>query len=374
MNPYGGVMAIIKYGHRDLDVACRLDVAEGRDRLTAWRLLRGEEGLGSEQLPNGVRIWLRPGARGRASELARQEARCCGFLDLELASDGDHEERGLIRPLGRQSGHRRFSPSAARRLRAITAAREAGFSLEQIRDLLDSQAEGSGDWRGLVEGRIAEVRARIERLEHVAQALAGDARAMGRRHVLGRSHAPQRPGEARALPPHQPGHEHRHRWLGRGIVHRDLAPVTIEFVRQPLRGAGQPPGEERGGRLRAFDALATQALRQMRVPGGSGNRKLRLRLQPGQRHLGITGRVCGVGERPEGAPRLAAHRVVEHGTAGAQPGSQPPQRHTQIVQRLGVRRDEAGMRRPHVMEQRPPDHPGGAPGGLGQQLGSQLRQ
>jgi hypothetical protein len=82
-------MAIIKYGHRDLDVACRLDVAEGRDRLTAWRLLRGEEGLGSEQLPNGVRIWLRPGARGRASELARQEARCCGFLDLELASDGD---------------------------------------------------------------------------------------------------------------------------------------------------------------------------------------------------------------------------------------------------------------------------------------------
>ena len=87
-----------------------------------------------------------------------------------------YEERGLIRPLGRQSGHRRFSPSAARRLRAITAAREAGFSLEQIRDLLDSQAEGSGDWRGLVEGRIAEVRARIERLETIEAALSDSLR------------------------------------------------------------------------------------------------------------------------------------------------------------------------------------------------------
>jgi len=82
-----------------------------------------------------------------------------------------YQELGLISPIGHASGRRRFGESAAGRLRAITAARQAGFSLEQIRRLLDSQAEGTVEWRELVTGKITEVRARIERLQAIEATL-----------------------------------------------------------------------------------------------------------------------------------------------------------------------------------------------------------
>jgi DNA-binding transcriptional MerR regulator len=78
-----------------------------------------------------------------------------------------YEELGLVQPAGRQSGRRLFAESAAKRVRAIIAAREAGFSLEVIRSLFDSQAEGSEAWRGLVEAKIGELRSRIERLQAI---------------------------------------------------------------------------------------------------------------------------------------------------------------------------------------------------------------
>jgi hypothetical protein len=34
-------------------------------------------------------MWLRPDARKAAEDLARREAGCCGFLDLELALNDD---------------------------------------------------------------------------------------------------------------------------------------------------------------------------------------------------------------------------------------------------------------------------------------------
>ena len=82
-----------------------------------------------------------------------------------------YEELGLIRPLQRVSGRRLFGDEAAARLRAITAAREAGFSLEEIRRLLDSQSEGTREWRTLVEAKIASVEERVDRLRIVAQIL-----------------------------------------------------------------------------------------------------------------------------------------------------------------------------------------------------------
>ncbi len=82
-----------------------------------------------------------------------------------------YQELGLVSPVGHASGRRRFDEAAAGRLRAITAARQAGFSLDQIRRLLDSQAEGSAEWRELVADKITEVRARIERLQAVEATL-----------------------------------------------------------------------------------------------------------------------------------------------------------------------------------------------------------
>ena len=82
-----------------------------------------------------------------------------------------YEELGLIEPVGRESGHRLFAEEAPRRLRTITAAREAGFSLTEIGRLLSSQAEGTDEWRSLVEAKIDSVETRIERLEAVARTL-----------------------------------------------------------------------------------------------------------------------------------------------------------------------------------------------------------
>jgi DNA-binding transcriptional MerR regulator len=82
-----------------------------------------------------------------------------------------YEELGLIEPVGRESGRRLFGEGTPPRLRAISAAREAGFSLAEIRMLLGSQAAGTDEWRSLVEAKIDSVEARIERLQAIAQTL-----------------------------------------------------------------------------------------------------------------------------------------------------------------------------------------------------------
>ncbi len=82
-----------------------------------------------------------------------------------------YEELGLIRPVRRESGRRLFEEGTPRRLRAISAAREAGFSLEEIGRLLGSQAAGTDEWRSLVERKIGSVEARAERLQAIASTL-----------------------------------------------------------------------------------------------------------------------------------------------------------------------------------------------------------
>ena len=79
-----------------------------------------------------------------------------------------YERLGLVDPAGREGGRRVFGDNAWRRLKAITAAREAGFSLHEVRRLLDSQAEGSQDWKALVEEKIRDVEDRIQRLVAVS--------------------------------------------------------------------------------------------------------------------------------------------------------------------------------------------------------------
>jgi DNA-binding transcriptional MerR regulator len=89
-----------------------------------------------------------------------------------------YESMGLIEPLGRESGRRVFAESTANRLRAITTAQEAGFSLDEIGRLLDSQSAGTERWRALVEAKIAEVHSRIERLQGI-EATLGDSLSCG---------------------------------------------------------------------------------------------------------------------------------------------------------------------------------------------------
>ena len=80
-------METLRYRHRHLDVACELQAADAAAQAGEWRHLREEAGLGCDPIPGGVRLWLRPEARGVAADLARREAGCCGFLDFELTDE-----------------------------------------------------------------------------------------------------------------------------------------------------------------------------------------------------------------------------------------------------------------------------------------------
>jgi hypothetical protein len=82
-------MPNLHYEHQHVDVACNLDAAEMGTRAAEWRRLRESLGLGADPVPGGARLWLRPDAWETASDLARREADCCGFLDFDLVSDGD---------------------------------------------------------------------------------------------------------------------------------------------------------------------------------------------------------------------------------------------------------------------------------------------
>jgi len=91
-------METTRHDHRHLDVACELQAAEAGARAEEWRRLRDDSGLGSEPIPGGVRLWLRPEARSTAEDLARREADCCGFLDLELATEADRLRLDITSP------------------------------------------------------------------------------------------------------------------------------------------------------------------------------------------------------------------------------------------------------------------------------------
>lgn len=79
-----------------------------------------------------------------------------------------YERHGLLPEAERVSGQRRFDGTTVRRLGVIDVAKQAGFSLEEIRVLLDSIDDGAPahrELRALAERKLPEVDALIERAE-----------------------------------------------------------------------------------------------------------------------------------------------------------------------------------------------------------------
>ena len=81
-------MDTVHFEHRHLDLACELEEEKAGAQVDEWRSLR-TRALQVEPIPGGVRMWLPADAWAAAEDLARRESACCGFLDLELAPDGD---------------------------------------------------------------------------------------------------------------------------------------------------------------------------------------------------------------------------------------------------------------------------------------------
>ncbi|MBB4661792.1 MerR family transcriptional regulator [Conexibacter arvalis] len=73
-----------------------------------------------------------------------------------------YERVGVLPEPDRIAGQRRYSAETVRRLHVIDVAKRAGFSLDEVRELLDSD-RASDALRELARRKLPDVRALIER-------------------------------------------------------------------------------------------------------------------------------------------------------------------------------------------------------------------
>ena len=79
-----------------------------------------------------------------------------------------YEELQLITPAGRESGSRRYGEDAVERLELIEFAKDAGFTLTEIRRLISGFTDGtpaSARWRVMAERKLADLDRAAERIE-----------------------------------------------------------------------------------------------------------------------------------------------------------------------------------------------------------------
>jgi len=85
-----------------------------------------------------------------------------------------YEQRGLLPKASRsQSGYRQYSPEDIRRLRFVVQAKELGFTLEEIKQLLALRMDGSNcaKIKGVAEEKAREITSRIEKLSRMREVL-----------------------------------------------------------------------------------------------------------------------------------------------------------------------------------------------------------
>lgn len=85
-------------------------------------------------------------------------------VGLQTSAIRFYESIGLLPKPARESGWRKYDPAILDRLKIIHAAREVGFSLEEIRLLLDGfpkTAKASARWRKLALKKLPELEAII---------------------------------------------------------------------------------------------------------------------------------------------------------------------------------------------------------------------
>jgi MerR family transcriptional regulator, copper efflux regulator len=72
------------------------------------------------------------------------------------------EDMGLLSPARRVAGRRVYGPAHVTRVAEVLLGKDAGFSLEQLRELFT--APDRGRRREVLRGQLAQVRARMARL------------------------------------------------------------------------------------------------------------------------------------------------------------------------------------------------------------------
>ena len=90
-----------------------------------------------------------------------------------------YESIGLLLPARRVSSQRRYRSETVQRIKLIQLAQQMGFSLDEIRHLLDGfpeQTPPATRWRALAPQKLAEVELLISRAEQIKQMLEGTLR------------------------------------------------------------------------------------------------------------------------------------------------------------------------------------------------------
>jgi len=86
-----------------------------------------------------------------------------------------YEREGLLpEPLRRASGYRSYNETAVRQLRFIRRAKDLGFTLDEIRDLLALSSDRRGGVKAVrkrAEQRLASIEARIAELTRIRKGL-----------------------------------------------------------------------------------------------------------------------------------------------------------------------------------------------------------
>lgn len=83
-----------------------------------------------------------------------------------------YEERGLLEPAGRVSGHRCYSPDAVAVVGVIRLLSDMGFSLRETQQVFGAHDESPAAWRELIEGKLAELDDHRTRIDLARTALA----------------------------------------------------------------------------------------------------------------------------------------------------------------------------------------------------------
>lgn len=85
-----------------------------------------------------------------------------------------YERIGILIPAGRVSGKRRYDEAAERRLAFIQSARESGFTLAEIKELISAASQGTSPrrlWRTAAAVKRIRLEKEIQRLRAVQQSL-----------------------------------------------------------------------------------------------------------------------------------------------------------------------------------------------------------
>ena len=86
-----------------------------------------------------------------------------------------YEREGLlVRPPRTRSGYRQYSPDAVRRVRFIRRAKELGFTLKEIGELLSLRVDtvrSCADVRAMARAKVADIDKKVSELTRIAEVL-----------------------------------------------------------------------------------------------------------------------------------------------------------------------------------------------------------